>query len=160
MKKTPSVFSLVLFLLISLVGCGTTAGNTAETSYDLTAAMEDMLKTAPIEEAMELSETDLTTFFGIEPDWVETFAVTICGMGISADEYILITAKDEDAVKSIEEKLSDRLSSRRSEFETYLPEEFAILEKAKVETFGRTVTLIVSENRDDLLSILETHKAA
>lgn len=126
--------------------------------YDLTSAMAEMLESYPIDEPLELGEADLAAYFGIDASLVESFAATICGMGITADEYILITAADEAAVKTVEECLMSRLESRKTEFETYIPEEYAVLEQCKVETFGSTVTLLVSEHRDELVSILASHQ--
>lgn len=142
------LLALILALGLCLAGCG---GETAE--IDVHAVMADMLETAPIAEAMELTEEDMLNFYGISADQMEDFAAVNCAMGIEADELVLVKAVDEDSAEEIESLLQQRLENRKSEFQTYIPEEYEVLCQGSVQRDGKYVCLIVSPQAEELEEI-------
>lgn len=142
------MLTAILAFGLCLAGCG---GKTTE--IDIHAVMADMLETAPIAEAMELTEEDMLNFYGIAADQMEDFAAVNCAMGIEADELVLVKAVDEDSAAEIEALLQQRLENRKSEFQTYIPEEYEVLCQGSVERDGQYVRLIVSPQAEELEEI-------
>lgn len=102
---------------------------------------------------MDLDESDLMSYYGIEASQVKQFAVYIDSTGIKGDEIILIEGIDADAAKSIKEKIDARYQEKENTMKTYQPEEYAVLKKSKVEQNGNYISLIVSPQGDDLKEI-------
>lgn len=135
---------LLCLCMTLLVMLGVTACSSSQKTADLPKVMEDM---------MDLDESDLMSYYGIEASQVKQFAVYIDSTGIKGDEIILIEGIDADAAKSIKEKIDARYQEKENTMKTYQPEEYAVLKKSKVEQNGNYISLIVSPQGDDLKEI-------
>lgn len=65
--------------------------------------------------------------------------------GVSAREVIVLRAKDREKATEAAEKLEAYRQRRLRETRDYLPDEYALLNAARVESRGRTAALIVGE---------------
>lgn len=136
-----------------LVMLGVTACSSSQKTADLPKVMEDMKAIMENKDMMDLDESDLMSYYGIEASQVKQFAVYIDSTGIKGDEIILIEGIDADAAKSIKEKIDARYQEKENTMKTYQPEEYAVLKKSKVEQNGNYISLIVSPQGDDLKEI-------
>ena len=66
-------------------------------------------------------------------------------------------AKDEASVSGLQEVLETIITQKKLELENYLPEQFEIVEKSKVETSGAYVYLVISEERNTIIEIIEKY---
>lgn len=132
---------------------GITACSSSQKTADLPKVMEDMKAILENKDMMDLDESDLMSYYGIEASQVKQFAVYIDSTGIKGDEIILIEGIDADAAKSIKEKIDARYQEKENTMKTYQPEEYAVLKKSKVEQNGNYISLIVSPQGDDLKEI-------
>ena len=132
---------------------GVTACSSSQKTADLPKVMEDMKAILENKDMMDLDESDLMSYYGIEASQVKQFAVYIDSTGIKGDEIILIEGIDADAAKSIKEKIDARYQEKENTMKTYQPEEYAVLKKSKVEQNGNYISLIVSPQGDDLKEI-------
>ena len=141
-------------LLLALAACsGGEKGKNAD--FQVQDAMDAMLEKAPIDDPLTLGESDMLDFFGIQSDSMEQFAAVTCSNGISAQEIVLVKATDEDSAKAVEEKLQNRLDSRKAEAKDYLPDQYAILEECEVKRDGVYVRLIISPEAQALVDIYQ-----
>lgn len=62
----------------------------------------------------------------------------------------VFAAKDDDSAKTIEARLNDFLSYRRQEMRDYLPEQYAVLQRAVLRRDGLNVALLVTKDIDKL----------
>ena len=147
-KKVRSVLLLALAVMmaVSAAGC---SGGTKTADMDVAKVMDAMLEKAPIEGGIELSQDDMLNFYGIQSEDMEAFAANLAADGITAKEIVLVKAKDEDSAKTVESKLQSRLDARRNEFNNYLPDQYAIVEKSEVKRDGVYVRLIISPQQDE-----------
>ena len=132
---------------------GVTACSSSQKTADLPKVMEDMKAIMENKDMMDLDESDLMSYYGIEASQVKQFAVYIDSTGIKGDEIILIEGIDADAAKSIKEKIDARYQEKENTMKTYQPEEYAVLKKSKVEQSGNYISLIVSPQGDHLKEI-------
>ena len=144
---------LLCLCMTLLVMLGVTACSSSQKTADLPKVMEDMKAIMENKDMMDLDESDLMTYYGIEASQVKQFAVYIDSTGIKGDEIILIEGIDADAAKSIKEKIDARYQEKENTMKTYQPEEYAVLKKSKVEQNGNYISLIVSPQGDDLKEI-------
>lgn len=144
---------LLCLCMTLLVMLGITACSSSQKTADLPKVMEDMKAILENKDMMDLDESDLMSYYGIEASQVKQFAVYIDSTGIKGDEIILIEGIDADAAKSIKEKIDARYQEKENTMKTYQPEEYAVLKKSKVEQNGNYISLIVSPQGDDLKEI-------
>ena len=99
----------------------------------------------------EYSKADsLDRFYGISADDVEEFAGGVNGTGVSQEEIVLIKAKDAESAKTVKEALDSRYQSKLSQNKNYNPKQAAMVERCSVEQNGLYVTMIVSENAEQI----------
>ena len=144
---------LLCLCMTLLVMLGVTACSSSQKTADLPKVMEDMKAIMENKDMMDLDESDLMSYYGIEASQVKQFAVYIDSTGIKGDEIILIEGIDADAAKSIKEKIDARYQEKENTMKTYQPEEYAVLKKSKVEQNGNYISLLVSPQGDDLKEI-------
>ena len=99
---------LLCLCMTLLVMLGVTACSSSQKTADLPKVMEDMKAIMENKDMMDLDESDLMSYYGIEASQVKQFAVYIDSTGIKGDEIILIEGIDADAAKSIKEKIDAR----------------------------------------------------
>ena len=145
MKRT-ILFLLTLCTTIFLcAGCEKSTPKEADLSQIMEMVKQEMTNT----QMMELSAEDLMPNYGIETKDVKQFAAYIDSTGTKGDEILLFEGIDDSAANRIEEKLNNRYHQKEIEMKDYLPEEYAILQKCKVEREGNFVALIVSPQYKD-----------
>lgn len=148
MKRVFSVF-LATVLMLSMAGCG---GESAK-EVDLNALYETLLETTP--KMILLDDTMRLNLLGIvEEDCVQVITA-VCSDGLRADEIWLIQAKDADALARIASLAEVRLNAKAEESITYSPEQYAVVQKAKMLTEGLYFVLLVSPNVDALKETVE-----
>lgn len=141
-------------MLLGLAACS--GGEDAQSAdFSVQDAMADMLAEAPIDEPLTLAQGDMLDFYGIQADDMEDFAATLCSNGISAQEIVLVKAKDGDSAKRVEEKLQNRLDNRKSELKDYLPDQYDIVSQCQVKRDGVYVRLIISPEEEALAEIYQ-----
>lgn len=152
--RSAVLLSLAAVMLLGVSACG---GKQATADMDVKAVMADMLAKYPIQDGMELSESDMLNFYGIQAEDMEAFAADLASDGITANEIVLVKAKDEDSAKNVETKLQSRLDARRNELNGYLPDQYAIVEKSEVKRDGVYVRLIISPQQDELVDLYNSY---
>ena len=91
--------------------------------------------------------------FGIEESQIEDFAGMYCSDGVIQDQLLFITAKTDDDVTFIKQKFEEHLESVYNVIKNYTPEQVAVIEAAKVEVNGKTVSLVISSDADKIRAI-------
>ena len=89
-------------------------------------------------------------FLGISVDDCVRYKVAICAEGLRADEVWLIEAKDDAALKKLEELAQVRIQSKLDETETYAPDQYLIVQKAEVLTNGRYLAFFISPDVESM----------
>lgn len=153
--RSVTLLSLALLMLLGVSACG--GGKQAAADLDVKAVMADMLAKYPIQDGMELNESDMLNFYGIQAEDMEAFAADLAADGITANEIVLVKAKDEDSAKNVETKLQSRLDARRNELNGYLPDQYEIVEKSEVKRDGVYVRLIISPQQDQLVELYNSY---
>ncbi len=152
MKKLFSAL-LILALCLALAACSS-GGKTAK-NVDLKAVYDSF--GISDEEMLALTSDDLMEYYGIEASDVKQFAGAVNMSGISAEEIVIIEAKDSKAAAAIKGHLDDRYASKSAQMKDYIPEQYAIIEKCSVAQSGNFVSMIISANAE---SYVKTYEAA
>ncbi|MFU0832956.1 MAG: DUF4358 domain-containing protein [Oscillospiraceae bacterium] len=149
MKRT-ILFLLTIFATVILcTGCSKSAPKEANLSQIMDTIKQKLTNT----EMMDLSSDDLMPNYGIDTNDVKQFAAYVDSTGTKGDEILLFEGTDDAAASRIEEKLNARYHQKEIEMKDYLPEEYAMLQKCKVERTGNFVAMIVSPQYEELEQI-------
>ena len=157
--RTLTVWMLLLCSLLCCAGCGaSSAAKTAEAPAgvpDLQALYEQMLQTADFPEMFLLSPERVAKIYGIDPAACPQALFATVENGLRIDEIWLVEAETEEAAGEIEEIALGRVEQLKRGTENYLPDQFAVAEKARVLRQGKMVALLVSPEAEALAAMLQ-----
>lgn len=139
MKKTLLSFFLMLAMLL-LSGCQTALPQ-SQSNIPLQEAAQQALKEPDV--YVSYTTEDLYDLTGISPDDYTEAVFLKDSDTLSGRELIMVRAKDEKTFGMIKEVLEQYLSQRKEETRNYLPHAYRLLNDARVEGTGLTVSLIV-----------------
>lgn len=164
--KQLTAMILTACMLLCLVACGAKspaetqnatedALSTAQTSAKEPANMEKLyeLMAAQMPEMIRMDETTMLNFCGIQAEDCVQVVAAICADGLITDEVWLIEAKDQEALGRLKALAETRLQMKGEESITYSPEQYAVVQEAKVLTKDLYMALIVSPDVDTLEEI-------
>lgn len=115
---------------------------------------------AEIEEKVELpkmvtlNDNYIANYFGIDLTGLDEYVFTNAEEIIYADTVIMMKAKPETDKDVLKDALDTMIEHKKAELENYLPEQFQIVEKCKVQTAGDYVYLIISDKAEDIEAVI------
>lgn len=95
----------------------------------------------------------LKNYYGITEDMVSEFAGGVNGSGVNQEEIVLVKATDDANAASVKEKLDNRFNSKLNQNKNYNAEQAKMIEGCKVEQNGLYVSMIVSDNAEQITKI-------
>lgn len=158
MKKI-IVAIIMIIAMLSLVACG---GQTPETSDTpetpanaSTVNMQEVYDSfaSYLPDMVILEEKAMMNQYGVDAAKCKQVIVANCNDGLKSDEIWLIEAVDATAAAEIAELAQGRIDREKEETQSYNPEQFAIVEKAKIIEDGNNVALIISPDVDTLVDL-------
>ena len=112
------------------------------------------------EEMSDFTEKRLERVLGVTSEQMEDFAGGMCTDGVKQDQIIYIKAKTDADVADIQEKLQNNWEAIYNVIQNYDPKQKANIEKAKVETNGMYVSLVISPDADQIKKIFSDNISA
>ncbi len=95
---------------------------------------------------VELS--DLAGLTGLDETMIGDWVYLVSADGLSAEEVIALRCVDESRVPAVKERLEIYLEQRLRETRNYLPDAYACLQQAAVQTEGRLVLLVTGSRAE------------
>ena len=158
---------ILMMLSLFLIGCGNNGEDvetteiieTMETTEKktLSEVYEEIAETVELPAMITLNDEYISNYYGIDLESLDEYLFINAEEIIYADTIILMKAKDETSVPELEELLETIITQKKLELENYLPEQFKIVEKSKVESSATYVYLVISDERDTILKIIEKY---
>ena len=139
----------LLLMLVVLTGCGQ---KTPPALPDVYQALESAASLPPM---TMLDADELSDYIGIDDTLYSSVQAHAAQDALVVDAVMLFTARDEKSAQSIEAQLSDYLDYRKREMRDYLPEQYAVLERAVLRRGGVQVALLISPQVDALVQAYE-----
>lgn len=146
MKKNVVCLFALFLALVYMSACGAEAA----AAPDMKALYDDMASSDAMPEMLEISAEQAYMLYGIEASDCRQSVVAICADSLCADEIWLIEASDSAAAERVAELAQTRLDQKGEELKSYLPEQYKIVQAAKLIKSGNCVAMIVSPDAAEL----------
>lgn len=139
---------ICLLALLLLAGCANKLESSPSAEKDLQAIYAQMESQLP--EMMELSDSMMLDLLGIKAEFCTEAMVYICADGLQVDEIWLIQASSAESLSTLELLAQSRLDSQKDIYQSYAPDQYAILEQGVIVTEGNYLAFIVSKDAHSL----------
>ena len=162
MKKLMAAV-LAAMMVLSLSACSgdkdsgssasenSSSSQTAEVTSD--ALAQKMVEATTFNDEVIAISADIVPNYYTIPDSVEDYAVYMCPTGATVEEISVFRTSDTAAV---EEMIQNHIDARKTEYESYRPEEVKKLDGASVVKSGDYVAVIIA---DDTTAAAEAFEA-
>lgn len=150
-----------------LTGCSSNGNNktstisggeqTTKEEKALTEVYDEIAENVELPKMVVLNDNYIANYFGIELSGLEEYIFTNAEEVIYADTIIIMKAKADTDKEVLQEALETMIEHKKSELENYLPDQFKIVEKSKVQVSGDYIYLVISEKEADIKAIIEKY---
>ncbi len=172
-KSTKAVAALAAIMLVC-TGCSSdkavpTANTTDQTAVSDTADNTDTKTAKSIDEIYQeigqtvtlqspqcMDDDFISNYYGIDASMLEEYVFSMSEDAAQAETVIIMKLKNTDDLASLQDSLQTVVDEKKNEMENYIPEQFAIVEKSKVQTKENYIWLVISENADAITDIIES----
>lgn len=172
-KSTKAVAALAAIMLVC-AGCSSgetvpTANTTDQTAVSDTADNTDTKTAKSIDEIYQeigqtvtlqspqcMDDDFISNYYGIDASMLEEYVFSMSEDAAQAETIIIMKLKNTDDLASLQDSLQTVVDEKKNEMENYIPEQFAIVEKSKVQTKENYIWLVISENADAITDIIES----
>ena len=140
-----------ILALLLLAGCGNKSEGTAPVEKNLEDIYAQIEPQLP--EMMKLSDSMMLDLLGIKAEFCSQALVYICADGLQVDEIWLIKAANAESMSTLKTLAQNRLESQKDIYQSYAPDQYAILEQGEIRTEGDYLCFVVSQNAGKLADI-------
>ena len=77
-------------------------------------------------------------------------------MNVKSNELAIIKVKDSSKVEEIKKSVEKRGEDLEKQWSNYLPNQYELVKKRKIEAIGNYVILIIDEKADEIEEIIES----
>ncbi len=151
MKKKLAIYIMLLLATCSLLSCGKSDDKKEDNdkTVDTKQVIDAMVKEAgELPEMSTFTSTDenaqdsFTFLCDLDYEKVEDFIITYSSEA-AADEIFIIHVKDKADMVAAKTALDNRIETRKTAFNTYMPSEVSKIENAKIVQSGRYIALVI-----------------
>ncbi len=169
--KTIKIMAALTAAALLCTGCGeesAPAVNAPSDTVSDTTEFTDQPAASSQEEAMPKSVSEIyeeigqtvslkspQCMDGIDTAVLEEYVFSMSEDAAQAETIILMKVKNTEDLEGFAECLQTIVDEKKNEMENYIPEQFAIVEKSKVQTKDPYIWLIISENADEITDVIE-----
>ncbi len=132
--------------------------NTPENNTEaksIEALYQEIQQTVSLQSPQCMDDDFIANYYGIDAAMLEEHVFSMSEDAAQAETIVIMKAKDAGDVTTLKECLQTVVDEKKNEMENYIPEQFAIVEKSKVQTKDNYVWLVISENADAITNIIE-----
>lgn len=162
MKRNALLCLTLICCLLALCGCSESPApeTTAPAETETLAAHADLAQlytqmTQKLPEMIEMEPDMMLDYCGIDPEQCVQAVAATNSNGLETDEIWLLEAVDEAAADTLEEMAELRLKMKAEETESYDPDQYAVVQKAKLLREGTYLALIVTPEAAELAEMFQ-----
>ncbi len=142
-----------LFLLLALLLCA--CGQNEDKTWNVEELYRKMTDTANLPEMILVPSDKSVYLYGIaEEDCVQEL-IAISSDSMLADEIWLLEATDENTADKLESLARQRAEQKAAELKNYAPEQYQVVQDAKMIRQGKMIALIITPEAAELTKLIE-----
>lgn len=116
---------------------------------------QEIEQTVSLQSPQCMDDDFISNYYGIDAASLEEYVFSMSEDAAQAETVIILKVKNTDDVEKLADSLQTVVDEKKNEMENYIPEQFAIVEKSKVQTRENYVWLVISDNADTITDIIE-----
>ena len=93
--------------------------------------------------------------YGIDPALLESYSVNMPLMNVKATEIAVFEVKDEANIDAVKAGIEKRQKALAEQWQSYLPDQYELVENYKVAVKGNLVLFVISEEADQIVANFE-----
>jgi len=152
MIKNIKIICVLFFIAIILISC---EKPNETVNVNINEIYSEIEQSVGLPEFISIDKTDVTEYYGLNPNDFDEIFIQMCLISINADEIVICKATDAESLQRLEQGFNNYLENRRNVFMSYAPLEHEKLKNTKVKTFDFYVYYAVSDDVkiiDDIFS--------
>lgn len=160
-------FLVLLILVLSiftLVACSSDEApadnNDTDTAVESATDMQAIYDsyTSYLPEMILLDDNSMLNLYGVDTSKCKQAIIANCSDGLRSDEVWLIEANDEAYAKEVATLAQNRIDREAQETQNYAPDQYAVVQNAKIIEDGCNVVMIISPDVDTLADLYNSAK--
>ncbi len=153
-KKVIIITAVVVVVLIAIIlGVVFIGGQKKELNLqELNTAISEMQPFNEMQTA-EIDDSILTSLYEMSEEDYEEAVGKMPMMNIQASMYLIVKAK-EGKVDTVKEKVEAYATTQEEIWSRYLPEQYDLVQKRKLNVVGDYVYLIIAETADEIEALI------
>lgn len=159
MKKIIYVLGIVILVILATIFYMNTSSinEEREVIIDINKLAEDIKNQKMFDDTLEIIEKDIAiTNYNFNNETIQDL-VNYVSTGATAEEILVIEAKDKNSIKAIEEKITERIKERKEAFASYLPNEVYKLENPVLIIKDKYIILCICNNSQNMSEYIEKY---
>lgn len=161
MKKIVSLLMTVLVFGGVLAACGnggggTAAGSTADYKTVIENARLEGYEAIPVVASLEEdADTGILDFFGVKPEDMKKFAISVSLINIKA-YGIAIVLPEDGKQQAVTDSMNAFVEGQKKAFDGYLQDQYEIAKDTQIKTMpSGEVVMVMSEDAGTVMSAIE-----
>lgn len=129
--------------------------NSGQTAKSIGEIYQEIEETVALKSPQCMDDDFISNYYGIDASSLEDYVFSMSEDAAQAETIIIMKAKSSDDLEGLKDCLQTVVDEKKNEMENYIPEQFSIVEKSKVQTKDNYVWLVISDNADTVSDIIE-----
>ena len=126
-----------------------------ENTKSIDEIYQEIEQTISLQSPQCMDDDFISNYYGIDASSLEEYVFSMSEDAAQAETIIIMKTKNTDDVGELTDSLQSLVTEKKNEMENYIPEQFAIVEKSKVQSKENYVWLVISDNADAITDIIE-----
>ena len=125
------------------------------TAKSIDEIYQEITQSVTLQSPACMDEDFISNYYGIDTKTLSEYVFSMSEDAAQAETIIIMKAEQSEDLEGLSSCLQTVVDEKKNEMENYIPEQFAIVEKSKVQTKGNYVWLVISENAKSITDIIE-----
>ena len=167
MRTGKSIKAMAAFLTAALLFTGCSGKTTSpdvpsepsgseQTAKSVQEIYQEIEQTVSLKSPQCMDEDFILNYYDIDTAELEEYVFSMSEDAAQAETIILMKVKNPEDLEIFADCLQTIVDDKKSEMEDYIPEQFAIVEKSRVQTRDNYLWLVISDNADEITDIIES----
>ena len=126
-----------------------------ENTKSINEIYQEIEQTVSLQSPQCMDDDFISNYYGIDAALLEEYVFSMSEDSAQAETFIIMKVRNTNDMEELTDNLQTVVDDKKNEMENYIPEQFAIVEKSKLQTKENYIWLVISENADAITDIIE-----